>query len=351
MTEHRPAKDRKDVKQLMEGYLIGIDVGGTNIKMMIMDGDYQVAARCSIPTFRNTGYDEISERIIRTLEDLMGSHKLPGEKLKAVAMGLPGTVDTRQGLTVRLSALHWDGMNPCEKIGRHFQIPYFIENDANINAFGEYMFGGNRDKNSLALVTLGTGVGCGIILDGKIAGGASNMAGELGHMIVNADGGGLCLCGKRGHLEAYCSGIALTWEAEAMMSVFPDSVLHRYRKEHDGVFDIAMITKGYEEGDPVCMELIDRYNRYLSVGLANLMTMYNPQLILVGGGISNAGDIILNPINKWCKEMVLSERAYCPVKRAALGSEAGMYGACALAGQKVGMEVYGRTGFCATPIS
>lgn len=326
----------------MDGHLMGIDVGGTNIKMMIMDGDYRVVAKCSIPTLRDTGYEEVSTRMIRAAKELMAGHNLKPESLKAVAMGLPGTVDTVQGVTVRLSALHWDGFNPCEKIGKYFQVPYFIENDANINAFGEYMFGGNRGRKSLALVTLGTGVGCGIVLDGKIAGGANNMAAELGHMIVNADGGELCLCGKRGHLESYCSGIALTWEAQAMMSVFPDSVLHQYVRENNGLFDIAMITRGYEEHDHVCRELIDRYTRYLSVGLANLMTMYNPELILVGGGISNAGDIILNPINKRCKEMVLSERSYCPVKKAALGAEAGMYGACALAGQKVRLEAYDR---------
>lgn len=338
---YKPAKDRKEVeKRRMEEYLMGIDVGGTNVKIMIMDKDYQVAAKCSIPTYRENGYDEISDRIIQTIEELVDSYKLKRENMIAVAMGLPGTVDTKQDVTVCLSALHWDGFNPCEKIGKHFQIPYFIDNDANINAFGEYMFGGNQDMSSLALVTLGTGVGCGIVIEGKIVGGANNMAAELGHMIINADGGGLCLCGKRGHLEAYCSGIALTWEAQAMMSVFSDSVLHQYVMENNGKFDIAMITRGYEEGDRVCVELIERYTRCLSVGLANLMTMYNPEVILVGGGISNAGDIILNPINEFSKKMVLSERSYCPVKKATLGSEAGMYGACALAGQKMGWKAY-----------
>lgn len=320
----------------MDSYVIGIDVGGTNVKIMIMDEGRHPAARRSIPTRRETGYEEISDRIIAAIEDMMAGHHIDREAVRAVAMGLPGTVDTKKNVTVRLSALYWDGFNPCEKIGRYFDRPYFIENDANINAYGEYIFGCNGGADNLALVTLGTGVGCGIILDGKIAGGANNMAAELGHMIIDADGGARCLCGKLGHLEGYCSGVALTREAQAMMAAYPDTALVEYQRENGGIFDNAMVTKGYEAGDRVCRELMERYTHYLSVGLANVMTMFNPELILLGGGISNAGDILTGPVNRLCRELVLSERSYCPVKRATLGPEAGMYGACALALQRLG---------------
>lgn len=323
---------------------MGIDVGGTNVKIMIMDERGEAAARQSIPTWRENGYEEISDRIIVSAEGMMREMHLDREALKAVAMGLPGTVDTKKNVTVRLSALHWDGFNPCEKIGKHFNIPYFIENDANINAYGEYIFGDNGGADNLALVTLGTGVGCGIIIDGKIIGGAGNMAAELGHMIINADGGALCLCGKRGHLEAYCSGVVLARDARAMMEAFPETTLHQYLKDSGGNFDNTMITRGVDEGDTVCEMLIERYTRYLSAGIANVMTMFNPEVILLGGGISNAGDMILEPVNRYCREMVLSDRSYCPVKRAALGSEAGMYGACALAAQKMGWRQDDRFG-------
>lgn len=327
----------------MDSYVVGIDVGGTNVKIMIMDENRQAAAKRTIPTRRENSYEEISDRIIASIEGMMAENHLDREALKAVAMGLPGTVDIKRNVTVRLSALHWDGFNPCEKIGEHFHTQYFIENDANINAYGEYVFGDNGHADSLALVTLGTGVGCGIILDGKIAGGANNMAAELGHMIIDADGGARCLCGKRGHLEGYCSGVALTREAQAMMEAFPDTVLVEYQRKNGGIFDNAMVTRGYEAGDRVCRELIERYTHYLAVGLANVMTMFNPELVLVGGGISNAGGIIIEPVNRLCRELVLSERSYCPVKRATLGSEAGMFGACALAAQKMGWKPYGKS--------
>lgn len=330
---------RRAANHIMNNYVMGIDVGGTNVKIMIMDEQCRVVAKQSIPTWRENGYEEISDRIIASAKAMMSESDIFRGELRAVGMGLPGTVDTKRSVTVRLSALHWDGFNPCEKIGKYFDTPYFIENDANINAYGEYIFGENGKTDNLALVTLGTGVGCGIIIDGKIAGGANNMAAELGHMIINADGGALCLCGKRGHLEGYCAGVALARDAQAMMEAFPDTVLHRYMRESGDAFDNTMITRGVEEGDRVCKELIDRYTWYLSVGLANVMTMFNPEVILLGGGISNAGNIILEPVNRHCREMVLSERSYCPVKKATLGSEAGMYGACALAAQKMGWKV------------
>lgn len=328
----------------MNNYVMGIDVGGTNIKIMIMDERRRVVAKQSIPTWRENGYEEISDRIIASA-GLMLSELHPGRgALRAVAMGLPGTVDTRNNVTVCLSALHWDGFNPCEKIGKHFGVPYFIENDANISAYGEYVFGVNGKADNMALVTLGTGVGCGIIMNGRIVSGANNMAAELGHMIVNADGGALCLCGRRGHLEAYCAGVALARDAQAMMEAFPDTALHQYVKDSAGNFDNTMITRGYEEGDRVCRELIERYTHYLAVGLANVMTMFNPEVILLGGGISNAGDIILKPVNRLCRSMVLTERSWCPVKKATLGSEAGMYGACALAAQRLGWKQHEKSG-------
>lgn len=320
----------------MGGFLLGIDVGGTNIKIMIMDREHRAAARRSIPTRREEGYERVSDRMIEAAEEMLDGCGIGREELAAAAMGLPGTVDVKNHVTVCLSALHWDGFNPCRKIGEHFGIPYFIDNDANVNALGEYIFGDNGGVQSLALVTLGTGVGCGVVADGKIVGGADNMAAELGHMIIAADGGARCLCGRRGHLEAYCSGTALAREAGAMMEAYPDTALHRYVAENGGKFDNAMISRGYEAGDNVCRELISRYNHYLSVGMTNLMTMYNPELILLGGGISNAGDMIVGAVSELCREMVLSERSWCPVKKATLGAEAGMYGACALAAQKMG---------------
>lgn len=320
----------------MQKYLIGIDVGGTNIKIMIMDTDLTVAGKRSFPTAAEEGYDTISNRIIKNIDGLLSEKRIDRSSVAHLAMGLPGIVDKKSQKTIYLSKLGWNGFNPAVKLGQYYHVPTVIDNDANINALGEYTFGENRKKD-LILLTLGTGIGGGIIIDGKIFGGFSNIAAETGHMTINADDDAECMCGKKGHWEAYCSGFALRRDSLKMLADFPDSILHTYIAESDGIYDNSMITRGVSENDELCIKIFDRYIHYLSVGLTNLMHLFNPEIILIGGGISNAGDLLLNPLNNICRQLVVHERAFCPVMRASLGSEAGMYGACALAAQMSGI--------------
>lgn len=318
----------------MGEYYIGIDVGGTNIKIMIMDVSNKVVAKTKIPTNAELGYECISDNIIETVNGLFEKENIEKPKVLAVGMGLPGTVDKKEKKTICLAKLRWDGFNPAEKIGNYFSAPYFIENDANINALGEYIFGTSGKKN-LVLLTLGTGVGGGVIVNGQIFGGSSNMAGEFGHMTVQTEGGHICLCGKRGHLEAYCSGTALERESLEMMKHRRNTILHQYMKENGGIYDNSMIPRGVQAEDALCCEIWDRFTYYLAVGVSNVMMLFNPEVIVIGGGISNAGDILIDPVNRLCKKMVLSQQSYCPVIRTSLGAEAGMYGACALAAQSI----------------
>lgn len=321
----------------MSRFLIGIDVGGTNIKIMIMTDTYEVVAKTSIPTHAELGYEKISDNMIEAIDKIFEEKKIKSPDVVSIAMGLPGTIDKKAEKTVYLSVLRWNGFNPCEKLGKYYKAKTSIDNDANINALGEYAFGKNGKRENLVLITLGTGVGCGVVSEGRIFGGAANMAAELGHMIIEADGGALCLCGRRGHLEAYCSGTALKRDALEMAKTHPETILHKYIEEAGGDYDNSMVTRGAGKGDSVCLEIMERFTHYLAAGIANVMTLYNPDLILIGGGISNAGNMLIKPLNEKCRKMVIHERSYCPVARATLGSEAGMYGACALAGQSVGM--------------
>lgn len=320
----------------MEQYLIGIDIGGTNIKMMIMDSRLREVEKRSIPTQPSKSYETISDNMIVALEEMFHRHNIQRPEVLHLAMGLPGTVDSKAGQTICLSVLHWDGFNPAVKIADHFGTSCSIENDANMNAFGEYAFGMNGKKD-LVLLTLGTGVGGGVVFNGHIFSGSTGMAAELGHMVIVADGGAMCLCGRRGHLEAYCSGTALKRDALAAGEAFPNSIINRYIAESDGIYDNSMVTRGAEAGDIVCQDLMKRYIHYLAAGVTNVMNFYNPEIVVIGGGMSNAGDLLLKPLNKLCAEMVLSDQSYCPIVKASLGSEAGMYGACALAAQNVGL--------------
>lgn len=323
----------------MESYILGIDVGGTNIKIMIMNENYHIVSKCSLSTERHLGYEKISDNIIEMIEQMFHDKGEEKPKVLSVAMGLPGIVDKENGKTIYLAALRWDGFNPCEKIGKRFHAPFFIDNDANINVLGEYKFGKHAVTKNMGLVTLGTGVGGGIIANGQIFGGVNNVAVELGHMIIVADGGEICLCGRRGHLEAYCSGTALEDQAMKMIRVNKETVLHKLMEELNGKYDNSLLVEGYKCNDEVCVQIIDRFIHYLSIGLANIMSLYNPEIIVLGGGISNASEIILEPLNALCKKMVLNEYSYCPIIKASLGAEAGMFGACALAGQSIGLKL------------
>ena len=328
----------------MSAYLIGIDVGGTAIKMMIMDTCFQVIGQTSVPTDAPGGYDAASERMLTALSGMFAERSIQNPEVLYAAMGLPGTVDRKAGKTVFLGNLHWDGFNPASKIGEYFSCPVIIDNDANIAAFGEYAFGTFR-KSDLVLVTLGTGVGCGVVSGGQIFSGSHNMAAELGHMVITADGGPICSCGKRGHLESYCSGRALMRDALAAAAANPESILNRYIEKAEGMYDNSMVTRGALEGDDSCLEVISTYIHYLSVGLANVMSVYDPEIILLGGGISNAGELLIRPLNDLCDKIVLSKQSSRRIEIASLGADAGQYGACALAAQEAGLDLQRAGGY------
>ena len=317
-------------------YLIGIDVGGTNIKILVMTSKLDVLDWRVISTQKDLGYDRISDNIIYTINEIFADHQVSNPKATSIGMGLPGIVDRKANKTVHLAYIEWNGFNPCEKIGDYFHAPSFIDNDASMNALGEYKFGIKEKFENIILITLGTGIGCGIIIDGKIFRGTKNLGAELGHMAVEVEHAeNCCHCGKAGCLEAYCSGVAMERYALGKLSQYPDSILHTLIEKNNGKYCNTYITEGIQAGDTLCKTVMDRFIKYLSVGVANVMKLFNPELVLIGGGISNAGDLLLVPLAEQTRIKMLHERQYCPIERAILGRDAGMYGACAYAADAV----------------
>lgn len=312
-----------------DGYLIGIDVGGTNIKMMLANRRRDVLEKASIRTNRELGYDRNADAIIAELERMIA--RRGGGRVAAVAMGVPGIVDTATMTSVHLAYIGWNGFNPCARIADHFGAPGRLENDANLNALGEYVFGCDRAYADMILLTLGTGLGGGIIIGGRLFGGSKNLAGEFGHLTLTPDKGETCLCGRKGCMEAYCSGSAMAVHAQRLMLEMPGSLLHSLVRENGGAYDNRLVSAGAREGDPLCIEVFRRFNYYLAIGCANIMKLFNPERIFIGGGLSNAGDLIFGPVNRDSVPRLLHERQYCPVEPARLGQEAGMYGGVAMA--------------------
>jgi glucokinase len=312
--------------------LAGIDVGGTNIKIMVMDTSFKVFDFKSIPTCHDQGYNAISDTIIREIETMCTGKA----RVISTAMGLPGTVFRKEQKTGYLSLLMWNDFNPCKKIGDYFGTPYLIENDANLNALGEYRFGIKCRVDHMVLFTLGTGVGGSIIINGRLYGGMNNQSAELGHMTVVADGGEQCLCGRYGHLESYCSGRLMERYAMDHLGEHPESLLNMYIAER-GSYDNSMLDRGVREKDAYCTELFKRFVKYLALGVANVMKILNPELIVLAGGIANAGELLLIPLQEEAKKHLLDLDQECPIEKSVLGSKAGAYGACALAAEAVNL--------------
>ena len=316
----------------MAEYLIGIDVGGTNIKILVMTSNFEVLDWRVIATQKDLGYERISDNIISTINEIFSGKQIVNPQILSIGMGLPGIVEKKANQAVHLAYIEWNGFNPCEKVGKYFHAPSYIENDASMNILGEYKFGIKERYKNIVLLTLGTGVGCGIILDGKVFRGAHNLGAEVGHMAVEVENAEICPhCGKAGCIEAYCSGAAMKRYALRRLPEFPNSVLHTMIEKNHGQYANEFITEGVKAGDTLCRHVMDRFVQYLSVGIGNLMKLFNPELVLIGGGISNAGDLLLVPLAEQTRKRMLHDLQYCLIERAILGRDAGMYGACVYA--------------------
>ncbi|MEA4898106.1 MAG: ROK family protein [Christensenellaceae bacterium] len=325
----------------MGEYIIGIDVGGTNIKMMAVDSKFKFVSSASMETCSESGYEAVSDKIIQRLDEMLSGTGSAGRKVLSIGMGLPGTVDIKAQRTVYLAKLMWNGFNPCRKIADHYRAPCFIDNDASMGVLGEYYFGNPERSRNIVMLTLGTGVGGGVVLNDEVFRGAENLGAEFGHMIIVSDDGEECLCGRKGHFEAYCSGTALKRYALGRMSAEKQTVLHEYLAENGGVFDNAMVTKGFRANDRLSREIWERYIHYLSIGISNIMMLFNPDKVLLGGGISNAGkELLCDPVYEQAGRLVIDKRQHCPVEISMLGSKAGMYGACAHAARGIGLRLH-----------
>lgn len=310
---------------------VGIDAGGTNIKCLLVDSDLNPICETSFPTRPELGYERISDIIISELEKMLSSYHLNREvQLQCIGMGLPGVVDKTNQKTLQLALLKWNGFNPCKKIAQHFGASSVIDNDANVNLLGESRFGfGNRYEN-IVMLTLGTGVGSAIMINKQIFRGHRNFGGELGHMTIQNDGE-LCLCGQRGHLEAYCSGRILRTRVEKLLPQHRSSILYQLTEKNGNHFDNRFIHEGLKANDLFAKQVLDWYVYYLSIGIANILQILNPEMVILGGGIANLGKILIDPLKAAVIPRLLSPEQMSEIQQAKLGPKAGMYGAAIMA--------------------
>ena len=311
-------------------YTIGIDLGGTNIVAAVVDSEYNIIAKAKTPTAMPRKPEEIFNDIAKISKQAMMNAGVTINDIQAIGLGTPGTVN-KEGIIEYANNLGFDHIPAKDMlIERLGDVPVFIENDANCAALGEAYAGcGHGSKNFIA-VTLGTGVGSGIILDGKIVSGVNNAGGECGHMVINVDGVP-CTCGRRGCWEAYASATALINQTKAAMEEHPDSIMHELAME-EGKVSGRTAFDAMRRKDAAAIQVVEDYIKYVAAGITNLVNALQPEIVCVGGGICNEGETLLRPLRRYLESERYSVYSEVQTKlmKAELGNDAGVIGAAIL---------------------
>ena len=308
-------------------YRIGIDLGGTNIAAGVVDEAQHIVAEVSLPTGASRGPEAVAEDICRAATLAMEKAGITAAHCASVGIGSPGTCDSRRGVVVRAYNLGWFDVPVCDMVTRRLGLPCRLSNDANCAALAETVAGAAVGVRSMVMVTLGTGVGGGIISDGKLLEGVGGTGAEVGHTVLVLDGED-CTCGRKGCWEAYASATALIRQGKRAAAAQPGSLLAGYGGALTGkdVFDAAAA------GDAAAQAVVDRYCVYVAAGVTDLVNILGPELVLIGGGISRQGERLLAPVREYVAANCFGghDRQPPDIRCAQLGNEAGIIGAAAL---------------------
>lgn len=302
---------------------IGIDIGGTTVKIGIFETDGTLLEKWEVPTRKEDGGRYILEDVAASIRKKVKSMGLSLKDMKGAGMGLPGPV-LPDGYVEVCVNLGWRALNPQEILsGLLDGLPVKSTNDANVAALGEMWQGGGKGCESLVMVTLGTGVGGGIILDGKILNGMQGVGGEIGHIHVRDEETEFCNCGGRGCLEQVASATGIAREARRVLErdARPSVLREKSRLTAKDVLDAA------KEGDGPALEVVETACRYLGLVLSQTTMILDPQIYLIGGGVSKAGTFLTEKIQKYHDELTPHARKKAKIMLAKLGNDAGIYGA------------------------
>ena len=310
----------------MKKYVIGVVLGGTKISTAISTIEGNILANVVLPTKAEEGEAAVLGRIVQSIDEVIVGSSTSIDEIEAIGIGSPGPLDAKKGIIITTPNLPFKNYNLVQPLKEKYNIPVYLDNDANAAAIGEYMFGAGKGKNSIVYFTVSTGVGGGAVLDGKVYRGHTSNALEIGHTTVDPNGP-RCNCGNLGCLEAMSSGTAIAKKGKEAVSTNVETSL----KKHDTVTSYEVF-KEAEAGDEVAKDIIDNALTYLGIGVANAIATFDPEMIIIGGGVSKAGDIVFDTVKKVVNKRCFKSMAEsCEIVPAGLGSDAGVVGAVALA--------------------
>ena len=305
---------------------IGIDLGGTNIAVGLVDDNGKIIAKSSTPTLaQERGYKEIVRDMAELSKKLLSENNIAESEIKGVGIGCPGTVDGDNGVVVYANNIKMENTPLAEEFKKYFDVNVAILNDANAAAYGEYVINGNG-VDSFVFITLGTGVGGGVVLDNKIYTGFNCAGGELGHITLVHDGIS-CNCGNVGCWEAYASVTALIRQTKEAMDKNPQSMMHKLAKEEGKVSGKTAFLAA-KAGDEAGQAVVDKYLEYVASGLVSIVNIFQPEKLVIGGGISKEGDYLLKPVTEYCYAHEYNKnRQKVQISIATLFNDAGIIGA------------------------
>lgn len=305
---------------------IGVDLGGTKMLLGVLDGESKTVWE-SRERSAGEGENELVELLVREIAEARAER----EGVEAIGMGIPATIDHEKGLAIAAVNLPIENLPIRDLVVERTGLPTFVDNDANVAALAEHLFGAARGTKNAVMLTIGTGIGGGLILGGEIYRGSIGAGAELGHMAIQMDGPG-CQgnCPNRGCVEALASGTALGREGLAAAESNPESAIGKLLGKGDPV-DGKAVTVAALNGDETAIEVFDLVGSRLGVALASYANIFEPEVIVVGGGVMAAGDLLLDPARRELQARALTPMNRTPVVPAELGSDAGMIGAAAMA--------------------
>ena len=309
-------------------YYLGIDLGGTNIAVGVVDENFKIVGRGKMKTNCPRPADEICDDMATAAKMAIEDAGLTMDDIDTIGIGAPGSINPFTGVIAVSNNLRFENVPMGKMLSERLGRDVFLENDANAAAYGEFLAGAGRGTKDMVAITLGTGVGGGIIIDGKLFAGSNLAGGELGHTVI-VHNGEQCTCGRKGCWEAYASATGLINLTKKYMEANPDSKMWELCGGDINNASGRTAYDGMRAGDKAANEVVDLYEDYVACGITNMINIFQPEVLCIGGGISKEGDTLLNPIkDKVCADRFTKNvEKQTTVKIAELGNDAGIIGA------------------------
>src|SRR5437773_373178 len=281
-------------------YVVGIDIGGTNIVAgTVAEDGSEVLGLVSEPTISEQGADAVLGRIVKLARASMTAAR--GKEIAGLGIGSPGPLNTKTGIVLLTPNLGWTNFPLRDRLATALDLPATLDNDANCAIFGEWWRGAARDSDHVVGFTIGTGIGGGIVLGGEIYRGASDVAGEIGHMSIDSNGR-RCKCGNDGCLEAYASGPAIAARAVEGIEAGADTSLPRYVKDDLTKITAQIVYEAAHDGDEYALDVVHDTAKFLGTGVANILNIFNPEVVVICGGVTLAGEKLFAPLRSRSEE-------------------------------------------------